>query len=111
MVDATYVPLAFSDHLGFIITYYLPEIIKHKTSPNAKPIFKVSPEVIKCPVYKMKLKEKMIEWKVVLENCADELSWWEHLVKPGIRKLGMERDHEIRKESCFKFTTISKLIF
>ena len=59
----------------------------------------------------MKLKEKMIEWKVVLENRADELSWWEHLVKPGIRKLRMERDHEIRKESCFKFTTITKLIF
>ena len=54
--------------------------------------------MIKCPIYKTRLAEKINEWKEVLNNGVDRLLWWELLVKPGIGKLGLERGKEINKE-------------
>ena len=44
----------------------------------------------------------MITWKSVREFQADtnigSLQWWEILVKPGIKRIALERNKEIKKE-------------
>ena len=40
----------------------------------------------------------MNTWKEVRSHGVDILIWWEKLVKPGIRKLALERGKELKKE-------------
>ena len=40
----------------------------------------------------------MVEWQDVKDHGVDVLIWWEKLVKPGIRKLALERSKELKKE-------------
>ena len=46
IVDARYVPVAFSDHMAYVVTVSLPEPCSKMISPRARPLFKVTPEVI-----------------------------------------------------------------
>ena len=40
----------------------------------------------------------MLKWKEVRDCGLDILTWWELVVKPGIRRLAMERSREINYE-------------
>ena len=57
-----------------------------------KPQFKSKPEVITDPAFIERLKAKMLEWEQVRKAGADTISWWELLVKPGIKKLLIDKE-------------------
>ena len=40
----------------------------------------------------------MVEWRKILSQGLDELTWWELVVKPGLRNIGVKRKRELRKE-------------
>ena len=40
----------------------------------------------------------MISWQSIRGYGLESLVWWEKVVKPGIRKLGIKRSKEINKE-------------
>ena len=40
----------------------------------------------------------MVDWQEVNDLGLDILTWWELLVKPGIRKLALQRSKEINRE-------------
>ena len=46
VVEARYEPIAFSDHMAYIVRLSLPDTSAQMLSPRSRPIFKVSPEVI-----------------------------------------------------------------
>ena len=69
-------------------------------SPKYRPSFRLRPEVIKDAIFKQRLEEAMITWERVKAYQGvevDTLYWWEHMVKPGVRKLGIQRSKEINK--------------
>ena len=53
---------------------------------------------IKDQIFIGLLKEKMAEWNNVKQSGVDIMLWWDLLVKPGIKKLLINRGKEIKQE-------------
>ena len=102
IVEAKYLPAAFSDHFGLIIKTSVPEALSRVISPKYRPSFRLTPEVIKDPLFNQRLEELMASYSRVREFQSSKgvgvLQWWELLVKPGILRLGLSRSKEINKE-------------
>ena len=93
--DARYVPVAFSDHMAYIVSISIPNLSSSMVSPRSRPLFKVRPEVICDKSFQDSLAESMVDWKQVKDLGLDVLTWWEVVVKPGVRKLAMHRSKEL----------------
>ena len=76
----------------------LPENFSHFCSPKFKPQFKSKPEVIKDPEFNTRLQSRVAEWRYVKELGVDTMVWWEHMVKPHIKKLLIDRGKEMKQE-------------
>ena len=98
----SYLPLAFSDHFGLITKVSMGDPLAKVLSPKCRFQFRLSAEVIKDSLFKERLELAMVSWKRVREFQGTSnlgiLQWWEMLVKPGIRHLGIERSKELGKE-------------
>jgi len=55
----------------------------------------LKPEVITDAIFKQRLAAKLLEWEQAREAGANTIPWWELLVKPGIKKLLIERGKEM----------------
>ena len=97
ILESEYEAVAFSDHFAHIVKILPPDQIKFSVSPRSRPFFKTSPELVMDEVFKAWLQRDMIEWQEVLVKGLDILSWWEWIVKPGIRKLAIKRSKELKK--------------
>ena len=105
--QAIYVPVAFSDHMAHVVEFLVPDNYAQMISPKCRPSFRVKAEVIRDNVFKERLAAAMEMWERVRvfhgsESQASEsdiFSWWDHLVKPGIRKLALERTKEMNVSS------------
>ena len=97
--EVRYIPLAFSDHLGLIVRFCLPDPISRILGPKSRPSFRLKPEIIKDNIFQERLEEAMATWERVrsFQGAVDTLFWWENMVKPGIKKLGIQRSKEINK--------------
>ena len=96
--NATYLPLAFSDHHAHVVTVILPDPFARLICPESWPSFRIKAEVVQDEVFKNRLAEAMTGWKVVRTFGLDVLQWWEQLVKPGVKKLALKRARELKKE-------------
>ena len=93
--DAKYVPVALSDHMAYIVSISVPGLPSSMVSPRSRPLFKVRPEVISDKVFQERLVESMADWKCIKDKGLDVLVWWDIVVKPGVRKLAMQRSKEL----------------
>ena len=102
IVEANYLPIAFSDHLSLIIKTAVPDSLSRAINPKCRPTFRLTPEVIKDPLFQERLQESMISYNRVRSfqdrKSVGVLQWWEWLVKPGILRLGLERSKELNKQ-------------
>ena len=98
IVEVRYVGLAFSDHLALIVKIKLPETFSRLLCPKSKPQFKARPEVVRDESFQLRLKEIFPGWSEVRQAGLDLLSWWEYIVKPGVKKLLIERGKELNKD-------------
>ena len=102
VIEAKYLPIAFSDHFALVIKIAVPENLSRAISPKARPSFKLTPEVIKDSVFQERLGRAMQSYNRVKDFQGSKhvgvLQWWELLVKPGILRLGLDRSKEINKE-------------
>ena len=96
--DARLVGVAFSDHLSQIFKLRLPESFSKLTSPTFRSQFKSKPDVVKDPEFNRRLELKHAEWVAVKNMGVNIMQWWEYMVKPGIKKLLIERGKEIKQE-------------
>ena len=97
VAESEYEAVAFSDHFAHIVTVKLPDNMGHSISPRSRPFFKVSPEIVMDDVFRAWLQRDMIGWLEVKERGLAVLSWWEIIVKPGIRRLAITRSKELKK--------------
>ena len=93
VTEAEYQSIAFSDHMAFIVKLSVPGL-NNIISPKTRPLFKTSPEVIFDKVFKKRLQMEMVGWQQVKDRGLPILSWWEIIVKPGIRSLAINRSKE-----------------
>ena len=85
--------------MPLIIKIKVPQTMTKLSSPKSRPLFKSKPFVIQDIKFKEKLKENLVLWSQVRQAGLNTLSWWEIIVKPGIKKLLIERGQEINKEN------------
>ena len=97
-LSADYVPVAFSDHQAHSVKILLPEVMSKLYSPKSRSLFKIREEVIKDQVFQDRVKAAMQEWSEVKQEGLAVLTWWELIVKPGIRKFALERSKEINQD-------------
>ena len=90
--------VAFSDHFALIITVKVPDHFAKLACPRSKPLFKAKPEVVTDKLFKKRLQESFSKWIQVKNFGLDVLTWWELIVKPGVKKLLLERGKEINRE-------------
>ena len=97
VVNAKYEAVAFTDHLAHIVVLQPPVDMMHSVSPKSKPFFKTSPELVRDEVFKARLQRDMEDWQEVLVRGLGILPWWEIIVKPGIKRLAINRSKELKK--------------
>ena len=95
---AEYIPLAFSDHLGLLTEIEVPFIIERSCQIYGSSSFKIRNNVACDSFFKTSVASSMIKWKEMKEFGLDTLTWWELVVKPGIRKIAEARSREMKKE-------------
>ena len=97
VVSATYHSIAFSDHMAQLLVYELPGTMDRILAPRSRPLFKVHPSVVSDTEFRGRMAAAMADWQPVRDLGVDVRVWWEHLVKPGFRRLAMERGKEMNK--------------
>ena len=95
--SAIYLPLAFSDHHAHLVTIQLPDPFSRLLSPRTYPSFRIKAEVVQDPIFQGRLTESMRGWKEIRSFGLDILTWWENLVKPGVKRLAQTRSRELNK--------------
>ena len=88
---AEYFSLAFSDHLAHVIDISMQP-------PQSRPNFKISPEVVNDNIFKERLNNEFSTWKLVRDRGLAIIPWWEIVVKPGVRRLAINRSKELNKQ-------------
>ena len=99
IIDAKYIGVAFSDHFSLIITIKVPDNFFRLSSPRCRPMFKAKPEVVMDKIFQSRLKEYFSSWIQIKDFGLDVVTWWEIVVKPGVKKLLIERGKEMNKET------------
>ena len=99
IIEAKYLPLAFSDHLGLLVRISVPQSFSKLFCPKGRQSFRLRDEVVQDPKFQANLAESMISWQTTKAFGMDTMLWWELVVKPGIKKLGMYRGKELMKAS------------
>ena len=97
--EAKYEPVAFSDHMTYIVSLRVPNLPLSLLSPRSRPLFKVKPEVICDKLFQERLAESMTDWMEIRAAGLDVLTWWEIVVKPGVKKLAVQRSKELNCQS------------
>ena len=98
ILEAKYIGIAFSDHQALLVKVKFPNFGPRFVAPHLKPLFKAKPNVVKDPIFKQRLEDMFCGWLRIKDAGLDLISWWEIIVKPGIKKLLIDRSHEINKE-------------
>ena len=90
---------AFSDHIGLLVRISFPQSFSKLFCPKGRQSFKLRDEVVQDPKFQANLAESMISWQTTKAFGMDIMLWWELVVKPGIKKLGMYRGKDLMKAS------------
>jgi hypothetical protein len=84
--------------MSHVISIKLSDSLSKLKCPKTRPLFKIKPNVAADPVFKERLTDNMVHWQEVRRLGVSTLTWWEYMVKPGIKKLAIERGKEINKD-------------
>ena len=76
----------------------VPSLSTQHVSPRGSPFLKIRDEVACDKIFQERVREAMENWKVIRSDSLDVLTWWELVVKPGLRQIGLSRGKELKKE-------------
>ena len=98
IIEAKYLPLSFSDHQGLVVKICLPDPISKIICPAERPSFRLKNDVIYDSIFQESLEGAFVDWLNIKAFGMKTLPWWELVVKPGIRRLGMQRGKQMARE-------------
>ena len=84
--------------MAYVVRLSLPEPYARIFSPRSRPLFKIRPQVICDSVFQEWLADAMADWREVKNLELEVLEWWEIIVKPGIKKLAIQRSKQLNSE-------------
>ena len=90
ILEAKYLPLAFSDHHGLVVTISLPDPLSKIICPRGAQSFRLRDEVILDSQFQQSLSEAMVGWSNVKQYGMDTLPC---LVGAGGEAWGQEVGH------------------
>ena len=93
VTKSEYIPVAFSDHFGLVVEAKVPFKLSQQIRKGGP--FKIKNDVACDPDFKKSVAASITVWKEMLNYGLDIITWWEIVVKPGIRRLAMERAKSI----------------
>ena len=96
-IQAEYSSIAFSDHFTHTVKVTVPDQLARMCTPRARRQFKIKEEVARDFQFQDTVKVAMEDWEQVRQAGLPVLSWWELIVKPGIRKIAMFRNKEMNE--------------
>ena len=59
---------------------------------------KIRDKVAQDVVFQEQVAAAMVKWKEIHQAGLDILTWWEFVVKPGVRNIALGRRKELNKE-------------
>ena len=65
--EAEYHPISFSDHLSLRLVYKVPSSVSHKVAPQARPHFKITPDVVDDEIFATSISKAAESWRQVRE--------------------------------------------
>ena len=75
VIEAKYLPIAFSDHMAYVVSLSLPTPQARILSPRSRPLFKIRPEVICDTIFQEWLADSMADWRQVKDLGMTVLEW------------------------------------
>ena len=95
---AAYELLAFSDHHAHVVHILLPNHFQRLISPEPDYCFRIKTEVVDDQIFQERLEEAMRGWQNIRNFGLNILTWWENIVKPGVKRLAQQRSREMNKK-------------
>ena len=96
IIKSEYFPVAFSDHFGLFTEVEVPFNLCQQVSRRGS--FKIKNDVACDPAFKDLVATEMVTWKEMLIHGLDVLTWWEIVVKLGVRRNALKRARELKAE-------------
>ena len=96
--SSKYLPIAFSDHCGLLTCLSTPLCLTRHDIPPVPRNFKIRNEVAEDSIFHRQVSTALIDWLKIREEGLDTLTWWELVIKPGIRSIAIERSKELNQE-------------
>ena len=96
-VSSEYFSVPFSDHYGLLTKVKVPLNHSRQAIPRAKRNLKIRNEIVDA-IFVSEVAKSMKDWQKVRENGLDVVRWWDLIVKPGIRRIAIERSKSINQE-------------
>ena len=93
-----YVPIAFSDHFGLITEIKLSGPVTDVSIPRHVKKMNISNEVACDNIFKNRVARAFPVWEEIFKNGLDVLTWWELVVKPGVREIAIDGNREIIRD-------------
>ena len=84
-----YIPVAFSDHYGVVSDISLLSAFTRQVFPRGSRSFKIRNAVAQDAIFQGRVSTAMENWKQIRNSGLDTLTWWELVVKPGVRNLAV----------------------
>ena len=95
--DAAYHALSFSDHLAHVVSFQSPSELYQKENPRKRSIYKIKHWLVKDATFQERIRSEFEHWMEMKEHFS-AIYFWEEVVKPGIRKVAIQREREINQE-------------
>ena len=96
-MKADYIGVPFSDHQSLVVKLQFPAHFSKLLSPKSRPLFKANPAVVKDLEFQRRLRYQFDAWLQIRDNTGF-MVWWEYVVKPGVKRLLLQRGKEMKKE-------------
>ena len=94
---AEYKPVAFFDHLAHTVKVKILEPMSKMCSPRSHLLFKIRQELVGDQIFQERVHSAMGQWEEVKREGLPVPMWLEIIVKPGIRKIAMDRSKEMNE--------------
>ena len=98
IISSEYIPVSFSDHFALLVNVSHHTTSPRQNLPRVSKHFKIRDEVASDQKFSLMVADAMERWNEIRRQGLDILTWWELVVKPGLRDIAFKRSQEINED-------------
>ena len=104
--EASYHAISFSDHLAHVIKFCSNKEPSLKENPRRRSIYKIKHWIVKDNIFQNNIRVEFKTW-MEMRDYFSPIYLWEDVIKPGIKKIAINREKEINCEKTRNFRHFS----